>query len=84
MTEQALTPLAEIVAIGQGGVDPSVMGLGPTSAIKQALKKSGLTFEDIDVFELNEAFAAQSLGVIWRVDGMLSRFERIHVGTVWT
>lgn len=64
MTEQGLTPLAEIVAIGQGGVDPSVMGLGPTPAIKQALKKSGLTFEDIDVFELNEAFAAQSLGVI--------------------
>lgn len=59
-----LQPLVEIVAIGQGGVEPSVMGLGPTPAIKQALKKSGLAFTDIDVFELNEAFASQSLGVI--------------------
>lgn len=64
MAANGLTPLAKVVAIGQGGVDPSVMGLGPTPAIKQALKKSGLTFTDIDVFELNEAFAAQSLGVI--------------------
>lgn len=59
-----LTPLVEIIGIGQGGVDPSVMGLGPTPAIKQAVKRSGISFEDIDVFELNEAFASQSLGVI--------------------
>lgn len=59
-----LTPLVEIMGIGQGGVDPSVMGLGPTPAIKQAVKRSGISFEDIDVFELNEAFASQSLGVI--------------------
>ena len=64
MAANGLTPLAKVVAIGQGGVEPSVMGLGTTPAIKQALKKSGLTFTDIDVFELNEAFAAQSLGVI--------------------
>lgn len=59
-----LKPLVEIVAVGQGGVDPSVMGLGPTPAIKQAMKKADIAFEDIDVFELNEAFASQSLGVI--------------------
>ncbi|MDN6196465.1 MAG: acetyl-CoA C-acetyltransferase [Atopostipes suicloacalis] len=59
-----LTPLVEIVAIGQGGVDPSVMGLGPTPAIKQALENSNLSIEDIDLFELNEAFASQSLGVL--------------------
>jgi acetyl-CoA C-acetyltransferase len=59
-----LKPLAEIVGIGQGGVDPSVMGLGPTPAIKQALKHAKLNLTDIDTFELNEAFAAQSLGVI--------------------
>lgn len=59
-----LTPLCEIVAIGQGGVDPSIMGMGPVPAIKNALKNSGKTLKDIDVVELNEAFAAQSLGVI--------------------
>ncbi|WP_161878678.1 acetyl-CoA C-acetyltransferase [Alkalibacterium sp. MB6] len=63
MKEAGLTPLVEIVAIGQGGVDPSVMGLGPTPAIKQAIKRADIDFKDIDVFELNEAFASQSLGV---------------------
>ncbi|TNF09373.1 MAG: acetyl-CoA C-acetyltransferase [Bacillota bacterium] len=59
-----LTVLAEVVGIGQGGVDPSVMGLGPTPAIRQALKHANLKLTDIELFELNEAFAAQSLGVI--------------------
>lgn len=59
-----ITPLAEVIAIGQGGVDPSIMGMGPVPAIKQALKKSGLSFEEVDVFELNEAFASQSLAVL--------------------
>lgn len=64
LEEHGLTPLVEIVGIGQGGVDPAVMGLGPTPAIKQALKSANLSIEDIDLFELNEAFAAQSLGVL--------------------
>lgn len=59
-----IKPLAEVIGIGQGGVDPSVMGLGPTPAIKQAIQHAGISFEAIDTFELNEAFAAQSLGVI--------------------
>jgi acetyl-CoA C-acetyltransferase len=59
-----IKPLAEVIGIGQGGVDPSVMGLGPTPAIKQAIKQANIPFEAIDTFELNEAFAAQSLGVI--------------------
>ncbi len=59
-----LTPMFELVGIGQGGVDPSVMGLGPTPAIKQALSHADVDIEDIELFELNEAFAAQSLGVI--------------------
>ncbi len=59
-----IKPLAEVIGIGQGGVDPSVMGLGPTPAIKQAIKLANIPFEAIDTFELNEAFAAQSLGVI--------------------
>lgn len=59
-----LTPLAEIVGIGQGGVDPKVMGLGPTPAIRNALNNADLKLKDMDVIELNEAFAAQALGVI--------------------
>lgn len=59
-----LTPLAEVIGIGQGGVDPSIMGLGPTPAIKNALDMANLKLSDIELFELNEAFAAQSLGVI--------------------
>jgi len=59
-----LTPLVEIVAVGQGGVDPSIMGMGPVPAIANALKKAGMKITDMDVVELNEAFAAQSLGVM--------------------
>ncbi len=59
-----LLPLAEIVAIGEGGVAPEVMGLGPVPAIRKALERAGMKLADIDLIELNEAFAAQSLGVI--------------------
>jgi acetyl-CoA C-acetyltransferase len=62
--EHGLKPLAEIVAYGQGGVDPSIMGMGPVPAIRQALKNAGMKLEEIELLELNEAFAAQSLGVI--------------------
>lgn len=61
---QQLPILAEVIAIGQGGVDPSVMGIGPVPAIKKALEAANLTLTDIDLFELNEAFAAQSLAVM--------------------
>lgn len=59
-----LEPLCEIVGIGQGGVEPRVMGLGPVPAVRQALERAGLKLADMDLIELNEAFAAQSLGVI--------------------
>ncbi|QMS85985.1 acetyl-CoA C-acetyltransferase [Candidatus Xianfuyuplasma coldseepsis] len=59
-----LKPLVEIVGIGQGGVDPSIMGMGPVPAIRHALQSTGLALKDIDLLELNEAFAAQSLGVV--------------------
>lgn len=59
-----LIPLCEITAFGQGGVDPSVMGLGPVPAIGKALSMGGYKLSDMDILELNEAFAAQSLGVI--------------------
>ena len=62
--ELGLKPLAEIISVGQGGVEPSVMGLGPVPAIRKALQKAGMKLTDMDLIELNEAFAAQSLGVI--------------------
>ena len=62
--ELRLKPLAEIIATGQGGVDPAVMGLGPIPAIKNVLQKANMKLADMDLLELNEAFAAQSLGVI--------------------
>lgn len=62
--ENNLKPIAEIVAFGQGGVDPLTMGLGPTPAILNALKNADMTLDQMDLIELNEAFASQSLGVI--------------------
>ena len=59
-----LTPLVEIVATGQGGVEPSIMGMGPVPAIKNALNKANMKLEEMELLELNEAFAAQSLGVM--------------------
>ncbi len=57
-------PLARIVAFGVAGVEPRVMGLGPVPATRQALAKAGLTLDQMDVLELNEAFAAQVLGCL--------------------
>lgn len=59
-----LKPIAEIIAFSQAGVDPAFMGLGPVPAIKKVMEKTGLSLDDISLFELNEAFASQSLGVI--------------------
>ncbi len=59
-----LTPLAEIVSYAQSGIDPKIMGLGPVESVNKALQKADLNIEDIDVYELNEAFAVQALGVI--------------------
>lgn len=59
-----LKPLAEIISCGQGGVDPKIMGMGPVPAIRMALKNAGMKLSEMQIVELNEAFAAQSLGVI--------------------
>ncbi len=61
-------PLAEIIATGQGGVDPQTMGMGPVPAIAQALKNANLKLSDVETIELNEAFAAQSLGVMKQLE----------------
>ena len=59
-----IKPMARFVAFAYAGCDPEEMGIGPIHAIPKVLKMAGLSLEDIDVFELNEAFAAQSLAVI--------------------
>lgn len=62
--ELGVKPLVRFVSAGMGGVDPRLMGIGPVPACKMALEKAGLELKDIGLFELNEAFAAQSLAVI--------------------
>lgn len=59
-----LKPMAKIISSGAVGVDPRIMGIGPVPAVKLALKRAGLELNQIDLFELNEAFASQSLSVI--------------------
>jgi acetyl-CoA C-acetyltransferase len=69
--ELGLTPLARVVASGVTGINPEIMGLGPIEASRQALKRAGLTIDDVDLVEINEAFAAQvvpsarHLGIEW-------------------
>ncbi len=62
-TELGLKPMAKIVSYGTKGLEPSIMGYGPFHATKKALENSGLTIDDIDLVEANEAFASQSLAV---------------------
>jgi acetyl-CoA C-acetyltransferase len=69
--ELGLEPLARVVSSGVSGINPEIMGLGPVEASRQALKRAGMTIDDIDLVELNEAFAAQvipsarHLGIEW-------------------
>ena len=62
--ELNLEPIARMVSYAAAGVEPRIMGIGPVKAIPKALDKAGLTLKDIDLIELNEAFASQSLAVI--------------------
>jgi len=57
------TPLAKVVSFACTGVDPAIMGMGPIAAVRKAIERAGLSSKDIDLFELNEAFAAQALAV---------------------
>ena len=62
--ELGLKPVGEVISYAVSGVEPSVMGIGPVPAMNKALAKAGLTIDDIDLVELNEAFAVQSLAVL--------------------
>lgn len=72
-----LTPLARIVSMGVAGVEPRIMGIGPVPASEMALKRAGLTLDQLDVIELNEAFAAQSLAVT-RALGLADNDPRVN------
>ncbi len=72
-----LKPLARIVSSGVAGVEPRIMGIGPVDASNMALKRAGLTMKDIDIIELNEAFAAQSLACT-RAWGLADNDPRIN------
>ncbi len=68
-----LKPMAKLVGWGQGGVDPKIMGVGPVPASRQAMAKAGVTIDDIDLVEANEAFAAQSIAVARELNFDMSR-----------
>jgi acetyl-CoA acyltransferase len=72
--ELGLKPRAKIVSMAVAGCDPAIMGFGPVPATQKALKRAGLTTDDIDFFELNEAFAAQGLAVLKNLK-LLDRME---------
>jgi len=69
-----LTPIAKVVSMGVAGCDPSIMGFGPVPAVKKALARANMKIDDIDLFELNEAFAAQSIAVLDGL-GLRDNFE---------
>lgn len=64
MKQLNVTPVARMISYAAGGVDPRIMGIGPVAAVPRALKIADMNLQDIDVIELNEAFAAQSLAVV--------------------
>jgi acetyl-CoA acyltransferase len=73
-----LKPLAKILSMASAGCDPSTMGRGPVPATKKALQRAGLDIKDIDYFELNEAFAAQSIAVLTELK-LLDRMDRVNI-----
>ena len=76
--ELGLKPMAKIIGMGTAGCDPKTMGLGPVYAVPKALKNAGLTIDDIQLIELNEAFAAQALGCI-KLLGWEDKMDIINV-----
>ena len=79
--ELNLTPIARLVSFASAGVEPRIMGIGPVKAIPKALKQAGLQLKDIDLIELNEAFASQSLAVI-RELGINSDIVNVNGGAI--
>ncbi|HHV16938.1 MAG TPA: acetyl-CoA C-acetyltransferase [Gelria sp.] len=76
--ELGIKPMARVVSYASGGVDPNIMGIGPVPASRKALEKAGLTVDDLDLIEANEAFAAQSIAVA-RDLGWEDKMEKVNV-----
>ncbi|MCA9948284.1 MAG: acetyl-CoA C-acyltransferase [Anaerolineales bacterium] len=76
-----LTPILKFVGFNVGGVRPEVMGIGPIAAVPRVLKRAGMTLDDIDLIELNEAFAAQSVAVI-RELGINEEITNVNGGAI--
>ena len=79
--DHGLAPMAKIRSAASAGVDPNTMGFGPVPATQLALKRAGMTVSDLELIELNEAFAAQSLGVIRRL-GIEEDIVNVHGGAI--
>lgn len=79
--ELGVTPIARLVNYASAGVEPRIMGIGPVKAIPKALKQAGLTLNDIDLIELNEAFASQSLAVV-RELGLNPEIVNVNGGAI--
>lgn len=79
--ELGLKPIAKIIGQGVSGIDPRYMGLGPVESSRRALREAGLSIGDIDLVELNEAFAAQSLGVIKEL-GLNREITNVNGGAI--
>jgi acetyl-CoA acyltransferase 2 len=73
--QRGLKPLGRLVAWGTAGVDPDVMGIGPAPAIRLALQKAGMTLREMDLIEVNEAFAAQALAVAKELEIEMEKFN---------
>ncbi|MDI9481430.1 MAG: acetyl-CoA C-acetyltransferase [Bacillota bacterium] len=76
--ELGIKPMAKVISYASGGVDPKIMGVGPVPATRRALEKAGMTVDDIDLIEANEAFAAQSIAVA-RDLGWENTMEKVNV-----
>lgn len=81
LKELGVAPIARMVSYGVVGVPPRIMGIGPIDAIPLALKKAGLTLEDMDLIELNEAFSSQSLAII-RTLGLNTEKLNVNGGAI--
>lgn len=77
-----LSPLARIVGWSSAGLEPSHMGLGPARAIPKLMEKIGWSYDGVDLWELNEAFAAQSLGVLVELPGVKRELVNVHGGAI--
>ena len=77
--ELGLTPRAKIRAMGVAGCDAAIMGFGPVPATQKALKRAGLTMDDIEIAEFNEAFAAQALSCIKQLGWLDSYDEKVNL-----